>query len=54
MMLRLPQQTHHGFSLAPVLLALVWLLRICTVIFSEGEVEDECMSPDLADLQQTP
>ena len=27
MMLRLPQQTHNGLSLAPVLLALVWLSR---------------------------
>jgi len=30
MMLSLPQQTHHGLSLAPVLLALVWLLRTRT------------------------
>jgi hypothetical protein len=54
MMLRLPQQTHHGLSLAPVLLALVWLLRTRTVIVSEGEDEDERMSLDLAELQRTP
>ena len=54
MMLRLPQQTHHGLSLASVLLALVWLLRIRTVIVSEGEDEDEYMSLDLAELQRTP
>ena len=54
MMLRLPQQLHHGLSLASVLLALVWLLRIRTVIVSEGEDENEYMSLDLAELQRTP
>jgi len=53
-MLRSPQQTHHGLSLVPVLLALEWLLRTHTVTVSEGEDEDECMSLDLAELQRTP
>ena len=47
-------QTHHGLSLASVLLALVWLLKIRTFIVSEGEDEDEYMSLDLAELQRTP
>jgi len=54
MMIRLPQQTHHGLSLAPVPVAMVRKLRIRTVIVSEGEDEDECMSLDLAELQRTP
>ena len=39
---------------APVQVAMVRLLRIRTVIVSEGEDEDEYMSLDLAELQRTP
>jgi len=53
MMLRLPQQTHHGLSLAPVLLALVRLMRTRTTTVSEGGDDDECMFLDLAELQRT-
>ena len=53
MKLRLPQQTHHGLSLAPVLLALVRLMKTRTATVSEGANDDECMSLDLAELQRT-
>jgi len=54
MMLWLPQQTHHGLSLAPVLLALVRVMRTCIATVSEGDNDDECMSLDRAKLQRTP
>ena len=53
-MLRLPHQTHHGVSLAPVLLALVWIMRTRIGTVSEGGDDDECLSLDLAELQRTP
>ena len=54
MMLSLPQQTHHGLSLLPEMLALVRLMRTRTVTVSEGSDDDECMSLDCAELQRTP
>jgi len=54
MMGRLPHQTHHGLSLAPVKLALVRLMKTRTATVSEGGDDDECMSLDLAELQRTP
>ena len=53
-MLRLPQQTHHGLSLAPVQMALVRLMKTRTGTISKGGDDDECMSLDLAELQRTP
>jgi len=53
-MLRLPQQTHYGLSLAPVLLSLVRLLKTRTATVNGGGDDDACMSLDLAELQRTP